>query len=247
MNLAGAPGAQASCRCKPLQFKAEPGGCGALCRRGPRPIARWQTVGGRAACPGPVRVMVGDCHRRASAVEAPIVADVLAAQPHAVEQLGTAFGKDSDLLGTEQLHQLRPSSPPSPAPTRLMPSRFSSVSFSPSHPHRTTVRNLPAIWNVETVLYAVEVAAGHGEDVGTLAIGVVDDHVEHRHAAQRRRALVAQDQTIPVLAFLTVRGRRGSRPSPAARRRGRSRSGPVPYGGSLSPGLGGRGQWARSR
>ena len=42
----------------------------------------------------------------------------------------------------------------------------------------------------EPVVHPVPVTAGHGEDVGALAVGVVDDHVEHRHAAQRRRVLV---------------------------------------------------------
>ena len=53
----------------------------------------------------------------------------------------------------------------------------------------------------EPVVHPVTVTAGHGEDVGALAVGVVDEHVEDRHAAQRRRVLVGQDQPIPVLVL----------------------------------------------
>ena len=54
------------------------------------------------------------------------------------------------------------------------------------------------------MLHAVTVPAGHGEDVGAVAVGVVDDHVEHRHTTQRRRVLVGQDEALPVLTLLTV-------------------------------------------
>lgn len=56
----------------------------------------------------------------------------------------------------------------------------------------------------QPVVHAVPVTAGHGEDVGAVAVGVVDDHVEHRHPAQRRRVLVGQDEALPVLALLNV-------------------------------------------
>ena len=56
----------------------------------------------------------------------------------------------------------------------------------------------------EPVVHPVAVPDVHGDDVGALAVGVVDDHVEHRHAAQRRRVLVGQDEALPVLTLLTV-------------------------------------------
>ncbi|MFL0425132.1 hypothetical protein ACH0AC_05085 [Micrococcus luteus] len=56
----------------------------------------------------------------------------------------------------------------------------------------------------EPVVHAVPVVAAHRGNVGALAVGDVDDHVAHRHAAQRRRVLVGQDQPIPVLVLLTV-------------------------------------------
>ena len=77
------------------------------------------------------------------------------------------------------------------------------ISASRSHPQKT-VRFLSSTWNVEPVLHAVAVTAGRGEDVGALAVGVVDDHVEHRHPAQPRRVLVGQDEALPVLVLLNV-------------------------------------------
>ncbi len=64
-----------------------------------------------------------------------------------VEQAGGTLGEGTDLLGTEQLRK-PPTIPPSSASISCpTPSRFSSVSFSPSHPHRT-VRSLSSIWKV---------------------------------------------------------------------------------------------------
>ncbi|MCV7595972.1 hypothetical protein M3B39_011400 [Micrococcus luteus] len=56
------------------------------------------------------------------------------------------------------------------------------------------------------MVHAVAGPAWHGEDVGALAVGVVDCHVEHRHVAQHSRVLAGQDQPIPVpvLTLLNV-------------------------------------------
>lgn len=35
----------------------------------------------------------------------------------------------------------------------------------------------------QPVVHPVMVPAGHGKDMGALAVGVAEDHVEHRHAA----------------------------------------------------------------
>ena len=63
---------------------------------------------------------------------------------------------------------------------------FSSVSSStglPAHPH-STVRSLSSTCRLTPVVDAVDVAVDAGQDVSALAVGVVDQHVEHRHPAQ---------------------------------------------------------------
>lgn len=81
--------------------------------------------------------------------------------------------------------------------------RSSSLTASPIHPHRT-VRSLVRHMEGEPVVHPVAVPAGHGDDANALAVGVVDEHIEHRHAAQRRRVPVGQDKALPVLTLLTV-------------------------------------------
>ena len=53
----------------------------------------------------------------------------------------------------------------------------------------------------EAVIDAVAVPALHGQDVVALAVGVVDDHVEHRHAPQRGRVLMDQDDLLTILVL----------------------------------------------
>ena len=120
-----------------------------------------------------------------------------------VEQLGTAFGQGLDFLGTQQLSQpppqltAEPLENPADAVALLSTQRVAQP--SPQHGALLVVH-----MERESEVHAVVLTARHGEDVGALVVGVVHDHVEHRHAAQRRRVLVGQDQPIPVLAFLTV-------------------------------------------
>ena len=114
-----------------------------------------------------------------------------------------AFGQGFDFLGTQQLRQ------PPPQFT-IKPRAYLADAVALLLAQRLTD---PSPWDCallvvhmerEPVVHPVAVPTGHGEDVRALAVGVVHDHVEHRHAAQRRRVLVGQDQPIPVLVLLNV-------------------------------------------
>lgn len=121
-------------------------------------------------------------------------------EPSGVEQLGTAFGKGFGFLGTQQSRQLAPQLTieplENPADAVALLGTQLLTDLSPQC-------GAPLVLHMEglTVVHAVPVPAGHGEDVGALAVGVVDKHVEHRHAAQRKRVLVGQDQPISVLVL----------------------------------------------
>ena len=106
-------------------------------------------------------------------------------------------------LGIQQLRQpppqltVEPVENPADAVGLLLAQRLAE----PSPQHRAQlVRHMKR----QPVVHPVTVPAGHGGDVGALAVGVVDDHVEHCHLAQRRRVLVGQDEPPPVLALLNV-------------------------------------------
>ena len=120
-----------------------------------------------------------------------------------VEQPGTASGEGADLLGTQQLRQppsqlaVEPLENPGDAVALLLAQRLAQPS---THHGAQLVVHMEG----EPVVHAVSVRAGHGEDVGPLAVGVVDDDVEHRHPAQRRRVTVGQDEALPVLTLLNV-------------------------------------------
>ncbi len=53
----------------------------------------------------------------------------------------------------------------------------------------------------EAVVDAEAVAVRHGEHVEALAVGVVDEHVEDRHAAQRRGVLVDEGDRVALLVL----------------------------------------------
>ena len=122
-----------------------------------------------------------------------------------VEQAGATLGKGFDFLGTQQLRQPPPQLTVEPVenPDDAVPLLLAQRLAQPSSQRRA---QLALHMEGQPVVHAVAVPAGHGEDEGNLAVGAVDDHVEHRHAAQRRHVSVGQDQPIPVLVLtlLTV-------------------------------------------
>lgn len=122
-----------------------------------------------------------------------------------VEQLGAAFGQGFDFLSTQQPREpppqltVEPIENPPHAVVFLLAQRLAQP--PPEHGPQLVLH-----MEGEPVVYPVAVPAGHGEDVGACAVGVVDEHVEHRHAAQRRRVPVGQDEPppVPVLTLLNV-------------------------------------------
>ena len=122
-----------------------------------------------------------------------------------VEQPGAVLGEGRDLRGAQQPGELTPRLAVEPVedPGDAVALLLGQLLGQPSpQDHAQLALHMEG----QTVVHAVAVTIGHGEDVGALAVSIVDEHVEHRHPAQRRRVPVGQDEPspLPVLALLTV-------------------------------------------